>query len=94
MLNPKPSAIGSTTFVIALALAGPARAAPPMSPPPAPPGAAGVPAATPPPITATATDNEGEPKLSLATEADRDAWRRPGFRIGLGVSYGDLVGLE
>jgi hypothetical protein len=94
VLNPKPSAIRSTTFVIALAFAGQARAAPPTSFPPAPPGTAGVPAATPPPIAATAADNEAEPKLSLATEADRDAWRRPGFRMGLGVSYGELIGLE
>ena len=37
---------------------------------------------------------EGEPKLSLPTEADCDAWRRAGFRLGLAVSYGELVGLE
>ena len=93
----KPSAIRSTTFVIALALAGQARAASPTDVPtvaPAPPDvrAATVQPATPPAITPD--EKEPEPKLSLATEADRDAWRRPGFRMGLGVSYGDLVGLE
>jgi hypothetical protein len=46
------------------------------------------------PAPATFKDNEGEPKLSLPTEADRDAWRRAGFRMGLGVAYGDLAGLE
>ena len=99
VLKPKPSAIRSTAFVIALALAGQARATSPAGvpavvPAPAPPDAraASVPATATPPVTpATAPDdNEGEPKLSLATEADRDAWRRPGFRMGLGVSYGDL----
>ena len=95
----KPSAIRSNTFVIALALAGQARAASPanvpaVAPAPAPPDvrAALVPAAAAPSLTPD--DNEPEPKLSLATEGDRDAWRRPGFRMGLGVSYGDLVGLE
>ena len=103
MLKPKPSAIRSTTFVIALALAGQARAAssadvPTGAPAPAPPDVRGaiVPVATPPAMTPATTpdEKEPEPKLSLATEADRDAWRRPGFRMGLGVSYGDLVGLE
>ena len=101
VLKPKPSAIRSTTFVIALALAGQARAASPADAPPvapAPPDvrAAIVPTAVPAPITPATTpdDNEPEPKLSLATESDRDAWRRPGFRMGLGISYGDLVGLE
>lgn len=40
------------------------------------------------------TEGEGEPKLSLPTEADRDAWRRSGFRMGLGAEYGNMVGLE
>jgi hypothetical protein len=101
VLKLKPSAAGGTTFVIALALAVQARAALPTDVPtvvPAPPDlrAAAAPGTTP-AITAPAVtpdDKEGEPKLSLATEADRDAWRRPGFRMGLGVSYGDLVGLE
>lgn len=100
VLKPTPRAIRSTTFVIALALAGQARAAPPVGAPaisPVPPDAraaivpAGAPALTP---ATTPDDKEPEPKLSLATEADRDAWRRPGFRMGLGISYGDLVGLE
>lgn len=108
MLNPKLSAIRSTIFVIALAFAGQARADSPADAPtadaptvvsaPAPPDvrAAIVPAAAPLPITPATTpdEKEPEPKLSLATESDRDAWRRPGFRMGLGVSYGDLVGLE
>ena len=107
----------STTFVIALALAGSARAEepnappppapaaaadaapPPAAPPPAPPAAAVTPVAPLAPPAATvaqpgAEEAEGEPKLSLPTEADRDAWRRAGFRLGLAVSYGELVGLE
>jgi len=38
-------------------------------------------------------EEEGEPRLSLPTEADRQAWRRPGFRLALGASYGQLAGL-
>jgi hypothetical protein len=44
--------------------------------------------------SATAKDEEGEPRLSLPTEADRDAWKRSGFRLGLGLTYGRLIGLE
>ena len=40
-----------------------------------------------------AEETEGEPKLSLPVEADREAWRRSGFRLGLGIVYGQLVGL-
>jgi hypothetical protein len=55
------------------------------------------PAADPAPATATsktAGDDEPPPKLSLPTMADQEAWRRSGFRLGLGVAYGELVGLE
>ena len=38
-------------------------------------------------------DEDGVPRLSLPTEADRVAWRRPGFRLGLGFAYGELAGL-
>jgi hypothetical protein len=39
-------------------------------------------------------DEDGEPRLSLPTEADRLAWRRSGFRLALGAGYGELVGLR
>jgi len=39
-------------------------------------------------------DDEGEPRLSLPTEADRDAWKRGGFRLGLGLVYGRMEGLD
>lgn len=42
---------------------------------------------------AAGADDEGPPKLSLPTESDRDAWLRSGFRLGLGVAYGQLYGL-
>jgi hypothetical protein len=42
----------------------------------------------------TNDDDEGTPKLSLPTEADREAWQRSGFRLGLGLLYGDMVGLR
>ena len=39
-------------------------------------------------------DDDGEPRLSLPTEGDRLAWRRPGFRLALGLGYGQLSGLR
>jgi hypothetical protein len=39
-------------------------------------------------------DEDGEPRLSLPTEADRVAWQRDGFRLGLGFEYGELYGLD
>lgn len=38
-------------------------------------------------------DEDGAPRLSLPTEADRVAWQKPGFRLALGGGYGQLVGL-
>ena len=38
-------------------------------------------------------EEEGEPRLSLPTEADRHAWRRPGFRLALAGGYGQLRGI-
>jgi len=40
-----------------------------------------------------ARGDDGEPRLSLPTEADRAAWTRSGFRLGLGLVVGELVGL-
>jgi hypothetical protein len=42
---------------------------------------------------ATAED-EGTPKLSLPTQADRDAWQTSGFRLGIGMEYGRMIGLR
>lgn len=39
-------------------------------------------------------DDEGTPKLSLPTEADRVAWQHSGFRLGLGLGYGRMIGLR
>lgn len=70
------------------ALPAPATA-PGFAPPPVRPGdGASAPAPSP-----SADEVEGEPKLSLPVEADREAWRRPGFRLGLGVVYGQLRGV-
>jgi len=63
-------------------------------PAPATPAGSGLPA---PSLSAPAKnddDDEGEPRLSLPTEADRDAWLHSGFRLGLGIIYGQLAGLE
>jgi hypothetical protein len=43
--------------------------------------------------TSSTDEEEGEPKLSLPTEADRQAWLRPGFRLGLGFGYGEFAGI-
>ena len=51
-------------------------------------------AAAPPTSGSPDDDVEGEPRLSLPTEADQDAWRRSGFRFGLGLSYGQLSGQD
>src|SRR5205085_12504468 len=40
------------------------------------------------------SEEDAPPKLSLATEADRLAWQRPGFRLALGLTYGYLWGLR
>jgi hypothetical protein len=37
-------------------------------------------------------DADGAVRLSLPTEEDRAAWRRSGFRLALGVLYGQLQG--
>lgn len=37
-------------------------------------------------------DEDGPVRLSLPGESDRAAWRRTGFRLGLGLSYGMLRG--
>lgn len=43
---------------------------------------------------AITTDEEGTPKLSLPTQADREAWQTSGFRLGLGMEYGRMIGLR
>ena len=40
------------------------------------------------------SEEDAPPKLSLPTEADREAWTRPGFRLELGLTYGQLHGLR
>ena len=75
---------GGCALALVLLVAGPAAAAPAQQPAPA--------LAPPVPLVAPA-DDEGPPRLSLPTEADRDAWKRSGFRLGLGLTYGRLVGL-
>ena len=56
---------------------------------PTPAGSAG---AT--PSAASSSDDDGEPRLSLPTQADRVAWQTSGFRLGLGLVYGRLIGLR
>jgi hypothetical protein len=93
-------AIRTGALVGALLVAtAPARAAPPAPASAPTPGGPGAVPAPPLPVTTSSAaaslhDEDGEPKLSLPTEADRDAWLRSGFRLGLGVAYGQLHGLD
>jgi len=84
------AAIALVGTVASRAVAEPILPAAPL-PPPAQTAPAIAPA---PPPAAAFKDEDGEPKLSLPTEADRDAWLRSGFRLALGVAYGRLRGLE
>jgi hypothetical protein len=43
--------------------------------------------------TAAARADDGPVRLSLPTESDRAAWREPGFRLGIGVGFGELAGI-
>jgi hypothetical protein len=85
--------------VAALALGLGATSARAQTPPPAMPYAPPVVGAPPPTGTpqaeggSQAPEKEGRPRLSLPTEADRDAWRRDGFRLGIGLHYGEMFGL-
>ncbi len=74
----------------------PGPATPPSTPSPAPatPSASTSATEASPAAARPASDDEGEPRLSLPTQADRDAWKNSGFRLGLGLVYGRLVGLR
>jgi hypothetical protein len=78
-------------LVFLLALGGIARA---QEAPPAPPPAAAEPTAAEPEVAGEPDDGDGPVRLSLATEDDLAAWRRPGFRLALGANYGALAGLD
>jgi hypothetical protein len=73
-------------------LAVPAVTASPATAEPA--GAAVSPASAKPPTRAIVDgpDEDGPVRLSLPSESERAAWRRSGFRLGLGVLYGVLQG--
>lgn len=77
-------------------VAGTVRGAPGATPGLATPGTptALVPANAPVAVAQPATDDEGPPRLSLPTESDRAAWKKPGFRFGLGLVYGRLLGIS
>jgi len=68
-------------------VAGPTQAAPVTENPVSP--------ASPPAALAQSTaDEDGPPRLSLPTESDRAVWKKPGFRFGLGMVYGRLLGIH
>jgi len=88
MSRPMNGTLGrAAALLAALVSAASANTAPPTTAPPntTPPNAA---APTPPP------DDDPPPRLSLPTQADRVAWQNSGFRLGLGVVYGQMIGLR
>lgn len=81
-----------STFVLlglGLALGMPAQAAP--SPSAAAAVATGTPAGL--PAATPVFDEDAPPRFSLPTESDRALWKKPGFRFGLGLVYGQLYGI-
>jgi hypothetical protein len=95
------AAVKRACLVVAM-LAAPAAADEPPLGEPAPLPDPGEPPPPPPepervivvPAKPVKKDDEGVVRLSLPTEADREAWRRPGFRLGLGLVYGEFSGLR
>ena len=45
------------------------------------------------PISTSKDDDEGTPKFSLPTEANRVAWQKAGFRLAIGLVYGRFQGI-
>jgi hypothetical protein len=39
-------------------------------------------------------EEDGPARFSLPTESDRAAWRKPGFRVSLGLTWGELFGIN
>ncbi|HEU4733306.1 MAG TPA: hypothetical protein VFT22_35685 [Kofleriaceae bacterium] len=74
--------------------ASPTQTAPPAPTSPASPTQTAPAPTAPAPPAASGADDDGEPRLSLPTQADRTAWRTSGFRLGLGLVYGRLIGLR
>jgi hypothetical protein len=85
--HPSPARWANVSLVLGVALpiatlfVAPAHADEPTSP-------------SAPTAPAKIEDEDGEPRLSLPTAADRAAWQTGGFRLGLGLVYGRLVGLR
>jgi hypothetical protein len=73
----------------------PTTAATPATTTAAPPAASTTTATADSPAPAAKHDDEDEgvPRLSLPTQADRMAWHNSGFRLGLGLVYGQMIGL-
>lgn len=45
-------------------------------------------------VLSTASAHAEVVRTSLATESDEDGWTRSGFRLGLGINYGQFEGLD
>jgi hypothetical protein len=56
-------------------------------------GSQGLPAPGAPMTAVPVFDEDPPPRLSLPTESDRALWKKPGFRFGLGLVYGRMVGI-
>jgi hypothetical protein len=86
-----PRQLGALAVVASLVSWRDGSAAPPAAEPAAPTSPQGVPVTTSREVTPR-DDDDGAVRLSLPTEEERAAWRRSGFRLALGVLYGDLRG--
>jgi hypothetical protein len=84
--------LAALALVVGVGAARAQTRAPELAPPPPLPAPASA-SAIPESDTAK-NDKEGPPRLSLPTEADRDAWLRDGFRLGIGLHTGEMFGLE
>lgn len=76
--------------LIVLALGTPSAMSRAEAPAVAPLAVAPVAAA---PVAVAPVDDDPPPRLSLPTESDRQIWKTPGLRFGLGLVYGRLWGI-
>jgi hypothetical protein len=85
----------ATIAIAVVSIVSDARADDPAPVPPAPTTSpADRVVVIPAPAAKKSDDDDGEAKLSLPTEGDRQAWTRSGFRLALGLVYGELYGLR
>jgi hypothetical protein len=97
---PRPASGPATQPARATQPAAPAtQPAPPATRPAAPATQPAAPASAPGTTYKTRAgtvllEEDGPARFSLPTESDRAAWRKPGFRVSLGLTWGELFGVK